>query len=420
MELRLLDDQLRSIEVIDGFESLIWAERFAAHGDFEMLIISTNQTRSLLLPGVKCTVAGSYYVMTIETVEKTNDQDGRAMIKVKGNSLEAGFKDRVAKNSLSNLTTEPYWVLSDTPGGIIKEMVKQICIDGDLDDGDIIPYLLDGELLVTPGSWYSLPDTLYWDDAVGVWEDGYAGYTPAGSGDTGDVITVSLKPQGLYEAITAICEVYGVGFRLIRNGEKSELYFEVYEGFDRSIGQDDLPAVVFSIDMDNLSDSSEFHSLSGSKNVAYVFAPNGYAVVYAPGVDPTVAGFERRVLYVDASDVELAAGTPLTDLLNQRGQAALGQNKQLAAFDGEISKFGPYRYGVDYFLGDVITLKNSDGVSSKMRVTEQILIHDTQGERSYPTLVQDVAVDPGSWYSLPAYLEWPDAVGYWGDAYYDP
>jgi len=420
MELLLLDDALRSVEVIDNFESLIWTERFNENGDFEMLIVSTNQTRSWLVEGVKCTVAGSYYVMTIETVEKTVDSDGRSMLKVSGYSLEAMLKDRVAKHTLSNLTTEPYWVISDTPGGIMKTIFNAICIDGDLDSGDIIPYIQEGELLVTPGSWYSLPDDLYWDDAVGIWEDGYAGYTPGGSGDTGDEITVSLKPGSVYDAFRSICQVYGIGFRLIRNGEESELYFEVYEGFDRTIGQDDLPPVVFSIDMDNLSDSSEFNSLSGSKNVAYVFSTNGYAVVYAPGVDPAVAGFQRRVLMVDASDVDMAAGAPLTDLLNQRGLAALGENKQVAAFDGEISKFGPYRYGIDYFLGDVITVENSDGVNTKMRVTEQILVHDTQGERSYPTLVQDVTVDPGSWYSLPSYLEWPDAVGVWGDAHYDP
>lgn len=419
MELLLLDDQLRSVAVIDQFESLIWAERFADIGDFEMVIASTKGVRDLLLEGTKVTVNGSYYVATIETVESTQDADGRAVLKVKGPFIEAVFKDRVAKDSMSDLTTEPYWVMSDTPAGIIKEMVVSICIDGDLSAADIIPYLQEGEFLVTSGSWYSLPETLYWDDAVGIWEDGYAGYTPTGDGDTGTEITVSLKPQSLYEAIRSICEVYGLGFRLVRNGEHSELYFEVYEGFDRTLGQDDLAPVLFSVDMDNLSDSTEFNSLSGSKNVAYVFAVNGFAEVYASGVDPATAGFQRRVLLVDASDIDIAAGTTLDDMLNQRGLAALGENKHVSAFDGEISKFGPYKYGLDYNLGDVVALENSDRVISKMRVIEQILVHDAQGERSYPTLVQDEVVDPGSWYSLPASLVWNDALGYWADALYE-
>lgn len=416
MELYVLDDQMRRIAVVDAFESLIWTERFSDAGDFQLVVPSTPGMRNLLTEERWVTVNDSYRVGTIKNVESKLDADGRTMLTVSGLHIEDVMKDRVAKNAVDDLESDPYWLINDTPAGIVKTMFNAICIDGILDPGDIIPFIQEGELLSTIGSWSTLPNDLYWDDAEGVWEDAYSDYVPSGSGDSGVEITVSLKPQVLYDGIKTICDLYGLGFRLIRNRELSQLYFEVYAGYDRSIMQQDFDPVVFSIDMDNLSDSTEFRSITSAKNCAYVYSNHGALIVYASGVDPEVAGFQRRVLYVDATDVDLEASPELTDLLNQRGLAALVAAKPVIAFDGEISQFGPYKYGVDYDLGDVVTLKNSDGVSTKMRVTEQIFIQDAQGQRLYPTLVADDVIDPGSWYALPATLVWDDATGEWADA----
>lgn len=416
MELYVLDEQIRRITVIDTFESCIWTERFNEAGDFQLVVPSTKETRGILTEDLLVACNKSYYVMKIESVEKKVDDEGRQILEISGPSLETIMMDRVAKETMSNLTTDPDWELTGLPADIAREIFKHICIDGALSTEDIIPFITEGDFLATPGSWYALDPELVWNDAIGEWEDAYSGVLAEGDGDTGDEITISLKPQTVFQAIQELCQVYGLGFRLIRNFDNSELYFEVYQGIDRTSGQDELSPIQFSADLDNLANSTEFSTLTGSKNVAIVFAPNGVRTVYGVGASEDTSGFDRRVLYVDASDVDLAAGAPLDLILDQRGNAALAQARKISAFDGEISQYSSYKYGRDFNLGDLVELQNNDGVTSKMRVTEQIFVHDGEGEREYPTLTRDLVVDPGSWFGQPPNLEWDEALGYWEDA----
>src|SRR5690606_17136547 len=97
------------------------------------------------------------------------------------------------------------------------------------------------------------------------------------------------------------------------------------------------------------------------------------------------------------------------------GKEALAEHRVIIAFDGEIPQFGSYIYGVDYSLGDLVEQRNSDGLATNMRVTEQIFISDQQGFRSYPTLTINLLITPGSWYAWTAGQVWDDAEGYWYD-----
>lgn len=64
MEVYVLDSLLRRSEVIDRFESLIWTERWASWGDFELAIRSTYGSRGLLRKGTQLAMNQSDRVMT--------------------------------------------------------------------------------------------------------------------------------------------------------------------------------------------------------------------------------------------------------------------------------------------------------------------------------------------------------------------
>jgi hypothetical protein len=138
-------------------------------------------------------------------------------------------------------------------------------------------------------------------------------------------------------------------------------------------------------------------SISKTKNVAYVIAKNGSEVVYGNGADATTSGSDRRVLLVKADDVDEAAGPALTAILQKKGADELAKSRSISAFDGEIRQFGDTIYGVHYGLGDLVEMKNTDGATNNMRVTEQIFVSDHEGERSYPTLSLELYITPGSW-----------------------
>lgn len=379
MEVYVLDTLLRRIAVIDWFESCIWTERYSAFGDFEMVIESTNETRNMLKTDTRLATNESYYVMTIENVEDTIDQEGKQMLKVSGRSLEYILDNRVATDGFVGTTSNPNWAITDTPAGICRQVFQKICVDGFISSADIIPFYKPGNIL--PANTIPEPSTQ---------------------------ITLELEVDSVYNTIKKICDVYDLGFRLIRNFDKSELYFNVYTGDDRTTFQTVNPPVIFSQAFNNVKDTKEFRSVENYKNVAYVFSKNGAEMVYPNGVDPATSGFDRRVLTVKADDIDLPAGAALTAALVQKGQEALADHRSLTAFDGQITDYSSYKYGTEYRLGDLVELRGSDGAANKMRVTEHIFVSDAQGDRSYPTLATELFISAGSWLSFDIVRTWDD------------
>jgi hypothetical protein len=213
----------------------------------------------------------------------------------------------------------------------------------------------------------------------------------------------------LYNTITNICDIYKLGFRLIRvdNGASAaQLYFEIYTGFDRTTGQTALDAVVFSPAMDNLTDTQEIVSTEDIKNTAWVFSPSGSAVVYGNGASGSTAGFDKKVLIVDASDITGLSGGPLAAALAQRGQEELAKCKPIVGFDGQIPQQTGLVYGTNYKLGDLVEKRSDDGARAVMRVTEQIFVSDKDGEKSYPTLTTDSLIAAGAWDSVAPNRTW--------------
>lgn len=464
MEVYTLDTQLRRAEVIDRFESLIWTERFSAWGDFELHVLSTPEMRRLLPAGTRLAMNESHRVMTVELVENTTDSDGRAMLKLTGRSLEAMMDERTARNTFVSLGVMPKWTITGTPGDIARTIFNAIMRTNTNFPEDQLPFLAAGTL-----------------------------FPPGNIEEPGDVITIELGLGSVYKAIQEICSAYNLGFRILRDGDNSRFFFDIYSGNDRTTLQAVLDPVVFAPELDNLTDISEITATGNYRNVAHVFHPVGVQIVTSDGTPVEVSGFDRRILSVDASDIETLVrpdlssgatsaisaalqisslptdvpeglrnlqgkirltssqnsaltswvpGSSLTTqqksdltaaqgaswafnttedayilpLLQQRGKDELAKHRPVQAFDGEIPPNSPYRYELHYQLGDLLEMRNSDGVTNQMRATEQIFVSDTNGERSYPTLTIDRFITPGSWLAWDYNQTWSTADGTWSEA----
>lgn len=367
MEVIILDALYRRQYTIDQFVSFIWSERWNAYGDFEIDVFSSYVARSLLTPDTWITKDGSNYVGRIEQVDDSVDDDGNKILKVTGRMIEAIMDDRACLMSVTA-----------APADAARDLFNEVCVAGTFDLGDIIPGLVLGTFM--PAS--TIPE-------------------PA------DAVTISITTiTTLFDAVaTQVCVPWDLGFRILRQDSTGQLYFDVYAGSDRTTDQTTLPPVVFSPNLDNLEDTSEITDIASAKNVAYVHDSTGITTtVYAADVDPTIDGFERRVLVVDATDIE----TPTLAEINQRGQLALSAARTNYLFDGTVSKNCQYTYGVDYNLGDLVEMQNQDGVVSYMRVTEQIFSQDNTGEFSYPTLVNFDTINSGTWSSWNNSKTWSD------------
>jgi len=462
VELYTLDSLLRRASVIDRFESMIWTERFSAWGDFELHIFSTPEMRRVLPAGTLLAMSESYRIMKVELVENSVDDDGRQILKVSGRSLESILDERVSRNTFADLNTLAKWTVTGTPGDICRQVFNDICRANVLMADDQIPFLVPGSL-----------------------------FPPGTIEEPSEIITLEIGLSTVYKIIKEICDAYDLGFRLLRNFDTSELYFDIYSGNDRTTLQDTLAPVVFAPNLDNLTNISEVTSTGNYRNVAYVYHPISVQIVTADGVSVEVEGLDRRILVVDASDIKvpareyevpadqtaainkyiafndapedrktsmrklvqkerliqvdydnitaallhvgLTAGekTSITNartfswdyntaeniyinaFLQQRGRDELAKNRPVQAFDGELPMTSPYPYEIAYQLGDKVEMRNNDGITNQMRVTEQIFVSDSQGERSYPTLAIDRFITPGSWFAWDYNQTWSTADGTW-------
>jgi hypothetical protein len=368
MEVYILDDFQRRTAVIDLYESFIWTDRYAEKGDFELVVPSSTQHRRLLVPGTQITQTDSDRIMTIQTADIKSDAEGRTLLTATGNSLESLMEDRVATDGVSWMTQGGKWILTGTPGDVCRQIFDLICRQGILHPGDIIPFIQNGA------------------------------FYPVGSiGETSQQFSFEIPLDSVYKVIKDICDMYDLGFRLVRLLDKSQLFFEIYTGDDRTTNQSVRTPVIFSPAMDNLQNISEMISTAGTKNIAYVFGKTKSLIVYGNEATQDTAGFDRKVIKVDAMDIDETDPVLIDALMLQKGQEALAAHRPLAALDGELSQYSKYKYMRDYRLGDLVEMRNSDGATNHMRVTEQIFVSDASGSRSYPTLSVNRFITPGSW-----------------------
>lgn len=372
MELYILNDQFRRVEVIDRFESLIWTDRFRAMGDFELVLPTVSRFRPMLKEDTWVAVNESDRLMIITDIDERVDSEGQAMVTVTGSSLESILEHRIARGSLADLTEAPRWGLAQTPANLMRHVFTQICVYGALDPNDVIPDIQLSSI-----------------------------YPPNTIPEPSNTVKVELEPDTLYKTLQDLGEPYDLGFCLVRNPATSKLHFIVYSGDNRTSTQSAVPPTIFSPELDNLANTKSFVSTANYKNVAYVIAPEGSTVVYADDAAKQAKGFNKKSLIVKVGNIRENPeedSLSLLEVLKRRGMEALAQHRKVKAFDGEIPKSG-HKYGIDYRLGDLVEMHENNGITNHMRVTEQIFVSDAEGDRSYPTLVVDSYIDSGTWFA---------------------
>lgn len=387
MELRVLNKLYQPVSIVEDYESLIWTERFCDVGDFELHISSYPSVREDYAHGTLLGIDISDRIMMVNSFEEKTEDSGKRVSIIKGNSLESIFKDRIIAPNLLGLKpneTADYSKMSMTapPGQIMRNVVTLACFVGTLSANDKFITIK-----------YNLP------------------IDPLDIPEPADKITAEIPIGTVFDAIKQIGENWDLGFSIAKERTSQNLAFRVYSGRDRTTSQTKNAPVVFSPELDNLTDVTEISTTIDSKNVAYVFGADKALAVYPEGMDPSVAGFERRVMHVLAEDISSENTTNVVEALTAIGRAELAKHRTVRAFDGEIRQDSQYLYSRDYNLGDIVEMRIADGTSNRMRVTEQIFVSDANGVKSYPTLMLHEYVNRGSWLSWESNKQWVDFEG---------
>lgn len=339
MDIYVLSPDYKRGHIIDQYTSFLWTERYSSAGDVQVVTQPTLAMRALLREGVFLEINESDRLMVLETVVITK-VDGKSVLTATGRSMESILEFR-------SVRAPGYeWYVKSTTGDIVQDIVWRICVAGNgFSSNDIIPNLAVADL-----------------------------------SSTNEVIDTTIKFQAVYNAVKDLCDAKDLGFRITLKDSAPNLLFAVYGGKPRS--------VFFSTELDTLTDPSYLTSQKGYRNIAYVYGKSMVKIVAAPGTDINVTGLARRVLSVDASDVDptKVKADEYINMLTQRGLEALAATKFVRAFDGKLPKDVPYRYNEHYFMGDLVYIGDAD-VQRRVRVVEYIWASDAEGDRSYPTFM---------------------------------
>lgn len=197
----------------------------------------------------------------------------------------------------------------------------------------------------------------------------------------GDITEWNSRYKDLAEEMAEIGQLSGLGWNISIDYDAKAFRFDVLQGRDLTAGQSINPPAIFSTEFFTLKSLSYMESDLDFKNVAVV-AGQGEGVdrrIITVG-DLTATGLDRRVLFVDARDIEEETDDDppvpipverIEERLRQRGMEKLAEHQQEIFMEGQALAKSRLIYGVDYDLGDMVTLQDKEwGVTMDARITE--------------------------------------------------
>lgn len=353
MDIYRADSDFLQQEVIEDYESVIWTDRYDEYGDFELVVPWSADLASNLRSLKYLTQPESDRIMMVENAEMLSPSEDeevkQELVKLSGRSLEAFLEMR---DNYLYLPMSEQTVLTRT--GLPQNIIRDI---------------INAYLVANGNAVYNIP-----------------GLVIAPTSILGEEITLTIERGTLYPQIQNVAKPYNLGFKFrktyVSGVQTGGLTFEIYKGIDRTLVD------VLTPEDNSLTDISSFESIAGYKNHVRVLGAKTAETVYPTDVPPTVAGFERRMLMVDAPDIGADSSTTVAEdkiALKLRGLEALKQqeNQHIRLVDGSMAP-NDLRFR-NLGLGDVIWLRDSQSVQTKVRVTEKIWSSDGTGDKRYPT-----------------------------------
>lgn len=350
MEILVLNTNFESVYILDSFKSMIWTDRYNEYGDFEIYLTLTNNSDILkyLKEDYYLWLKESDHCMIIEDLAIDSDtEDGDHLI-VTGRSLESILERRII------------W--------------GQKVLTGNLQDA--IETLLN-ESIISPSITERKIDNFIFEPS-------------ADPRVTELIIDAQFTGNNLYDVIKKLCQSNNLGFKIVLN-DNNQFVFSLYAGADRSYNQNANPWVVFSPGFENIINSNFFTSKANLKNVTLV-AGEGEGASRKTTTVGSGSGLNRRELFTDARDISsnVDGETSLTNeqyiaKLKARGNEKLSEHTVKTAFEGEVEATRLFKYGEDFFIGDIVQIVNEYGHEERTYISELIISQNEDGISIYPT-----------------------------------
>ena len=318
MEICIMDGDFKALGIVESFSSLQWNRKYHGVGSFALTTDASHT--ELAKAGAYAWWNGGERTGIIENVAFDD-----AKITLSGSFLEKELLYRAINVSRR---------YSGNAEAVMRQIVSDFCIDA---PGRRVPLLRLG-----PGK------------------------------GLGGKVDVSRMGSTVLEALEEICLEQELSFFLRYDFKEHAIAFEVFEGLDRTQGQDKNAWCVFSSEFDNVL-GEKYAVARESRNYLYVAGEGegeGRAVIE---IDLTGGG-KRRELFVDARDLRMrdddGKDVPMEDylgLLRTRGMQKAAEHVTVETVEIKVAP----KNTMEYALGDICTYANrAIGLVFEKRITE--------------------------------------------------
>ncbi|MCR3760321.1 siphovirus ReqiPepy6 Gp37-like family protein [Clostridium felsineum] len=331
--LRIIDTSFNLLGEIDDYESLQFIRRFYSVGEFELHInINKNNTDCLVKDNLILLGNSFNKVGIIMYRENQPDSSGNDELIIKGVTLKGIMNRRLI---LPTIDGGGYDIETGTTETVIKKYVDNNVVNP-TDIKRKIPQLVIAE-----------------------------------NKDRGIQNTWKYRYENLADKICEISQYTQLGWDVTLDVENNRWIFDVIEGRNLTVDQEDLPPVIFSTNFDNILSPHFIESSMNSANVGYAGGKgeNENRIVEEIG---DKEGIERIENFFDCSNTD--NNTDLTTL----GIQKLDELKETKTFEFQIDPDSTFTYEKDYDLGDFVTAQSKElNITMNAQIIEIKEIYET-------------------------------------------
>lgn len=220
----------------------------------------------------------------------------------------------------------------------------------------------------------------------------------------GTPIQQQISYKDVYEICENLCTTHDIGVRCIF--KKRQLQYDFYEGADRTINQSVNPRIILSKSRSNLLKRKYEDADNDYKNTLLVAGAGEGTARKTTVIGASNSGLNRRELFIDAREITdtrdvNGTQTPIpaneyTQLLVAKGEEKKAEYVEFIGFDCELDVTkNNTKYGEDFFLGDLITIKDDElGILMNSRVMQADEVFKEDGKSIYVTVGKSVPTLP--------------------------
>lgn len=343
MEIYVFDKQLNMQGILGSYTSLIWRRKYSKHGDFELHCALTPENLELLKKSNVIWKNDDEEAGYIQYRNLAMNVDGNEVLVVSGKFL-TGYLNRRIIWGMKTLNT--------TSELAVRELTN--------------------ENVINPSDVNRKIDLVSFGEAKGYTQE----------------VNIQTSYVNLLDKVEEIATDAELGIKARLDIQNKKIIFEMYEGLNRTVGQNINAPTIFSKEFENVLEQEYTDSSLGYRNVALV-AGEGEGSERQLVTVGTTSGLDRYEMFVDARDLQskkeddtVIPPAEYTEMLESRGQSKLDENKEIETFTSKINLNGNLIYKKDFDLGDKVTcVSKAWGITIDTRITEIEEVYEASGKQ---------------------------------------